>query len=376
MFAFALWDARKRRLLLARDRAGKKPLFYHDGPRLFAFASEVKALLAHPEVPHERDPAALPLFLTYGYVPTPGTFYRGIRALPPGHTLVATEAGTEAPAALLARALSSGDAATGRRSIERRRGRGALPRRCCRPPSSAGSWPTCRSAPSSRAASTRRRSWRSWPRAAGGRVQDLHDRLRGRHGVRRARARAGRGRALRDRAHRVRGRAEGARPRRPAGLPPRRALRRLLGGADLPALGADAHAGDGGAQRRRRRRGVRRLPAALRRRPLRARAARGVSGRSRGCSACCRSPPTASTRCASRSASPRRAACRSLERYLRWNAYFTDDLPRLLRPELARASTASGCSRASRRATPRARARRSRACSSSTSRPTCSTTCW
>ena len=60
MFAFALWDGRKRRLLLARDRAGKKPLFYHDGPGLFAFASEVKALLAHPGVPHERDEAALP----------------------------------------------------------------------------------------------------------------------------------------------------------------------------------------------------------------------------------------------------------------------------------------------------------------------------
>jgi len=97
MFAFALWDVRKRRLLLARDRAGKKPLFYHDGLRLFAFASEAKALFAHPDVPHERDPEALPLFLTYGYVPTPGTFYRGIRALPPGHTLVATEAGSEAP---------------------------------------------------------------------------------------------------------------------------------------------------------------------------------------------------------------------------------------------------------------------------------------
>ena len=97
MFAFALWDAKRRRLLLARDRAGKKPLVYHEGPGLFAFASEVKALLAHSGVPHERDPDSLPFFLTYGYVPTPGTFYRGIRALPPGHSLVVTEAGAEEP---------------------------------------------------------------------------------------------------------------------------------------------------------------------------------------------------------------------------------------------------------------------------------------
>ena len=97
MFAFALWDAKRRRLLLARDRAGKKPLYYHDGPRVFAFASEAKALFAHPDVPHERDPRALPLFLTYGYVPTPGTFYRGIRSLPPAHRLVVTEAGAQPP---------------------------------------------------------------------------------------------------------------------------------------------------------------------------------------------------------------------------------------------------------------------------------------
>jgi asparagine synthase (glutamine-hydrolysing) len=97
MFAFALWDARKRRLLLARDRSGKKPLFYHDGPKLFAFASEAKALLAHPDVPHQRDARALPLYLTYGYVPTPGSFYAGIRALPPAHSLVVSDGGAEAP---------------------------------------------------------------------------------------------------------------------------------------------------------------------------------------------------------------------------------------------------------------------------------------
>jgi asparagine synthase (glutamine-hydrolysing) len=99
MFAFALWDGRRRRLLLARDRVGKKPLFYHAGPSLFAFASEVKALLAHPGVPQERDPGAVPLYLTYGYVPTPDTFYREILSLPPAHTLVVTEAGPEAPKA-------------------------------------------------------------------------------------------------------------------------------------------------------------------------------------------------------------------------------------------------------------------------------------
>jgi asparagine synthase (glutamine-hydrolysing) len=97
MFAFALWDSRRKRLLLARDRSGKKPLFYHDGPRVFAFASEAKALLAHPDVPHERDPSSIPLFLTFGYVPTPRTFYRGIRTLPPAHYLVVTEQGSEGP---------------------------------------------------------------------------------------------------------------------------------------------------------------------------------------------------------------------------------------------------------------------------------------
>jgi asparagine synthase (glutamine-hydrolysing) len=97
MFAFAVWDGRRRRLLLGRDRSGKKPLFYHDGSRVFAFASEVKALLAHPAVPKQRDDRSLPLYLTYGYVPTPGTFYRGIQSLPPAHTLVVTEAGVETP---------------------------------------------------------------------------------------------------------------------------------------------------------------------------------------------------------------------------------------------------------------------------------------
>jgi asparagine synthase (glutamine-hydrolysing) len=97
MFAFALWDAKRRSLLLARDRSGKKPLFYFDGPQLFAFASEVKALLAHPGVARERDEKVLALYLTYGYVPTPGTFYRHIRSLPPGNLMVVTEKETKTP---------------------------------------------------------------------------------------------------------------------------------------------------------------------------------------------------------------------------------------------------------------------------------------
>jgi len=96
MFAFALWDVRERRLLLARDRVGKKPLFlYRKGGRL-AFASEMKALLALPGVDSEIDPLALPLYLAYGYVPTPRTFHRSIRKLPPA-TYVVVEAGDREP---------------------------------------------------------------------------------------------------------------------------------------------------------------------------------------------------------------------------------------------------------------------------------------
>ena len=93
MFAFALWDRRRRRLLLARDRLGIKPLYYFLGPGLLAFASEIKALLEHPEVPREVDPEALDLYLSLRYVPGPRTLFRGIRKLPPGHTLTWDERG-------------------------------------------------------------------------------------------------------------------------------------------------------------------------------------------------------------------------------------------------------------------------------------------
>ena len=89
MFTFAVWDSRRRRLILGRDRMGKKPLYYWAGSGVLVFGSEIKAVLAHPSVPAELDVEALPAYLGFGYVPTPRTFFRGIRSLPPGHVLVA-----------------------------------------------------------------------------------------------------------------------------------------------------------------------------------------------------------------------------------------------------------------------------------------------
>jgi asparagine synthase (glutamine-hydrolysing) len=90
MFAFALWDRSRRRLLLARDRLGIKPLYvYRDAEKLL-FASEPKALLAHPGLTARVDPAALEDYLAYGMVPGQRSIFRGVEKLPPGHVLVAT----------------------------------------------------------------------------------------------------------------------------------------------------------------------------------------------------------------------------------------------------------------------------------------------
>jgi asparagine synthase (glutamine-hydrolysing) len=88
MFAFGLYDRPQRRLVLARDRLGKKPLFYHDDGRRIAFASELKALLLDPSVPRDVDEASLADYLTFQYVPAPGTIWRGVRKLPAAHVLV------------------------------------------------------------------------------------------------------------------------------------------------------------------------------------------------------------------------------------------------------------------------------------------------
>ena len=87
MFAFAVWDDGRERLLLGRDRLGKKPLYYWAGSGTLVFASEIKGVLAHPAVPCELDERALSAYLTFGYVPTPHTFYAGIKSVPPAHVL-------------------------------------------------------------------------------------------------------------------------------------------------------------------------------------------------------------------------------------------------------------------------------------------------
>lgn len=87
MFAFALWDERRRLLLLGRDRLGVKPLYYRfDGQRLI-FGSELKAVLAAPDCPREIDPAALLDYLTFSFIPAPKTVFQDIHKLPPSTVL-------------------------------------------------------------------------------------------------------------------------------------------------------------------------------------------------------------------------------------------------------------------------------------------------
>lgn len=87
MFAFAIWDKERGRLLIARDRFGEKPLYYGVFGDSLYFASEPKALFAHPEVPRSMDRDAVFLYLSFDYVPAPRSIYEGIRKLPAGHRL-------------------------------------------------------------------------------------------------------------------------------------------------------------------------------------------------------------------------------------------------------------------------------------------------
>jgi asparagine synthase (glutamine-hydrolysing) len=95
MFAFAAWNTRTRTLFVARDRVGKKPLFYYCDGRQFLFASEIKALLADAAVPVEIEPVALDQYLAFGYVPAPLTAFRSIYKLPAAHWLEISAGRTE-----------------------------------------------------------------------------------------------------------------------------------------------------------------------------------------------------------------------------------------------------------------------------------------
>jgi asparagine synthase (glutamine-hydrolysing) len=88
MFAFALWDAARRRLWLVRDRLGKKPLYYSEHHGVLRFASELKALIVDPGVARTVDADGLRMYLKYGYVPAPFTIFENIHKLSPGHYLV------------------------------------------------------------------------------------------------------------------------------------------------------------------------------------------------------------------------------------------------------------------------------------------------
>jgi asparagine synthase (glutamine-hydrolysing) len=93
MFAFGIWDIKQRRLLLARDRAGKKPLFFTEYDGRFLFASEIKALFA-AGVPMDITPEGVVGYLAYGYAPPPGTPYRGIQQVLPAHRLTLESGGS------------------------------------------------------------------------------------------------------------------------------------------------------------------------------------------------------------------------------------------------------------------------------------------
>ena len=95
MFAFALWDARRRRLLIGRDPLGIKPLYLTETGGRLIFASEAKAILASPGVRAELDPVALQSYLALGYVPADQSIFRGIRKLPPATLLIAEQGRSE-----------------------------------------------------------------------------------------------------------------------------------------------------------------------------------------------------------------------------------------------------------------------------------------
>lgn len=92
MYGLAIWDSDRQRLLLARDRIGIKPLYYYQDDKKLVYASEIKAILAHPGIKAELATEHLPLYLRYGFTSAPSTLFRRIRKLPPGHMLTVDDA--------------------------------------------------------------------------------------------------------------------------------------------------------------------------------------------------------------------------------------------------------------------------------------------
>ena len=88
MFAFGIYDSMRRCIFLARDRIGKKPLYYAQYNGKFVFASEIKVFLCDPEFPKEIDYRALNFYLSFGYIPLDFTIFKHVRKLPPAHTMV------------------------------------------------------------------------------------------------------------------------------------------------------------------------------------------------------------------------------------------------------------------------------------------------
>jgi asparagine synthase (glutamine-hydrolysing) len=168
MFAFALFDTRENRLLLARDRAGEKPLFYRRLKHGIAFASEVHALLTgFPHEPPEVDYGAIDEFLTLQYVPSPRSAYLGIAKLPAAHYALLAPGGAARiePLAQNPRPVCPPGPL--------RNSRTSCPS-CWPPPSAPAGARTFRSAHSCREASTARRSWPSWRRIHHARENVFH----------------------------------------------------------------------------------------------------------------------------------------------------------------------------------------------------------
>lgn len=94
MFAFAIWNAETEELVLCRDRAGVKPLYYYHDDSLFLFASEAKAIMAHPSAKRDVDYDALASFFRFGYVPSPQSIWKNVHKLEPGHFLTVAKDGT------------------------------------------------------------------------------------------------------------------------------------------------------------------------------------------------------------------------------------------------------------------------------------------